>query len=300
MHIPVLQKEIIKYFDPQPDDNFIDCTFGQGGHSRLLLRKNKPQGRVLAIEADSQLYQKFQEQGFLAQDKELENRLILVNDSYTHLSKIIRDNEFVNIKGLLIDLGLSSWHLEESGRGFTFRKDEFLDMRYDVKNNPLTAYELLSYWPLEEIEHVLKDFGEEQFARRIAQNIVKARKIKPIRTTLDLAKIIKESVPAWYGRRKINPATKTFQAIRIAVNGEIENLKKVLDQTIDVINIGGVVAIISFHSLEDREVKNFFKEAKRLKLVKILTKKPVVPQIEEIKINPRSRSAKLRIAKKII
>ncbi len=300
MHIPVLQKEIIKYFDPKPNDNFVDCTFGQGGHTKLLLEKNRPQGKVLAIEADSQLYENFQEQGFSPRDRELESRLTLINDSYVYLNRIIQENGFTNIKGLLIDLGISSWHFEESGRGFSFQRNEFLDMRYSVKENSLTAYELLSYWSTEDIERILKEFGEEQFAHKIASNIVKTRKIKPIKTTFDLVKIIKESVPAWYNRRRINSATKTFQAIRIAVNGEIDNLKKVLSQTIDAVNQEGLIAIISFHSLEDREVKKFFKESERLKLVNVLTKKPVIPQAEEIKNNPRSRSAKLRIVKKVI
>ena len=300
MHIPVLQKEILQYLDPQPNENFIDCTFGEGGHSKLLLKANQPQGRVLAIEADPQLYKKFQQNGFAGQEKELEQRLILVNDSYINLDKIVKANGFSDIKGLLVDLGLSSWHFEESDRGFTFRKDEFLDMRYDIQNNPLTAYELLSYWSEEEIENVLKKFGEERFARKIAQNIVIDRKKKPIRTTFDLVKIIKESVPAWYAHRRIHPATKTFQAIRIAVNREIDNLKKILNQSIDVIDKEGIVAIISFHSLEDKEVKKFFKEVERLKLVEIISKKPILPQPKEIKLNPRSRSAKLRVVKKII
>lgn len=279
MHIPVLQKEVLQYLDPKPNENFIDATIDGGGHTAAILEKIKPNGKVLGIEIDPEIYQKLKSRNL--------DRLVLTNDSYVNLKSILEKNNFRPVNGILFDLGMSSWHLEESGRGFTFMKDEPLDMRYSLENN-LTAEKIINNYSQEEIEKILKEYGEERFARRIAKRIIKER---PIKTTLRLVEIIKRVVP---GRTKINPATRTFQALRIAVNDELNNLRKVLPQTIEVLAPGGKIVIISFHSLEDRIVKNFFKSSN----LNILTKKPVRPSEEEIKINPRSRSAKLRAAVK--
>ncbi|MBZ9577853.1 16S rRNA (cytosine(1402)-N(4))-methyltransferase RsmH [Patescibacteria group bacterium] len=279
MHIPVLQKEVLQYLDPKPNENFIDATIDGGGHTITILGKIKPNGKVLGIEIDPEIYQKLESKNL--------DRLVLTNDSYVNLKSILEKSNFRPVNGILFDLGMSSWHLEESGRGFTFLKDEPLDMRYSLENN-LTAEKIINNYSQEEIEKILKEYGEERFARRIAKRIIKER---PIKTTLQLVEIIKRVVP---GRTKINPATRTFQALRIAVNDELNNLRKVLPQTIEVLAPGGKIVIISFHSLEDRIVKNFFKSSN----LNILTKKPVRPSKEEIKINPRSRSAKLRAAVK--
>ena len=283
MHIPVLQKEVLQYLDPKPNENFIDATIDGGGHTAAILEKIKPNGKVLGIEIDPEIYQKLKSKNL--------DRLVLTNDSYVNLKSILEKNHFRPVNGILFDLGMSSWHLEESGRGFTFMKDEPLDMRYSLENN-LTAEKIINNYSQEEIEKILKEYGEERFARRIAKRIIKER---PIKTTLQLVEIIKRVVP---GRTKINPATRTFQALRIAVNDELNNLRKVLPQTIEVLAPGGKIVIISFHSLEDRIVKNFFREEARKGPLRILTKKPVRPSKEEIKINPRSRSAKLRAAMK--
>lgn len=199
---------------------------------------------------------------------------------------------------------MSSRHLEESGRGFSFKKDEPLDMRYHKilnlksKISNLTAEKIVNNWPEPQIERILREYGEEGFAGRIAKKIVEARKIKPIGTTFQLREIIRKATPGWYQRKKIHPATKIFQALRIAVNDELGNLEKALPQALEILETGGRLAAISFHSLEDRIVKNFFRKKEKENLLKILTKKPVIPSFEETKTNPRARSAKLRTAMK--
>jgi len=293
-HIPVLQKEVIDYLDPKPNENFIDATIGEGGHTAAILEKNKPNGKVLGIEIDPEILEKFK----------FQDRLILVNDSYVNLKNIIEKYNFGPIKGILFDLGMSSWHLEESGRGFSFQKDEPLDMRFGKENqNDLTAEKIVNEWPEEEVERILKECGEERFSERIAKEIIKTRKNNPIKSTFQLKAIIKKAVPSWYQRRKISFATKTFQALRITVNNELENIKKGLEEALDVLGDGGRLVVISFHSLEDRIVKNFFStfakdyEGQERK-IEILTKKPIRPSLEEIKTNKRSRSAKLRAARR--
>jgi len=296
VHIPVLTKEVLEYLEPKPGGNFIDCTFGQGGHASSILEKIGPNGKLLGIETDPELYKIFQTR----KDFQFADRLILVNDSYTNLKEIVEEHKFGSVNGILVDLGLSSWHFEESGRGFSFKKDEPLDMRYDPKNNPLTAFEIVNTCLEEELERILKQYGEERFAKNIAKKIVKQREVKPIRTTFDLLEATWKALPPWFKKKKLHPATKTFQAIRTAVNSEIENLKKLLVQATEVLAKDGRLAIISFHSLEDREVKRFFKRGQEINILKVLTKKPIVPTEEEIKINNRSRSAKLRVVQKII
>jgi len=282
-HIPVLQKQVLEYLNPKPNENFIDATFGAGGHSAAILKENGPHGKILGIELDAELLK----------IAELRKRLILAQGNFVNLKEIVENNNFKNISGILIDLGFSSWHIEKSGRGFSFQKNEPLDMRFS-SDSDLTAKEILNQWPEKEIENILKEYGEERFAKRIAKKIYEVRKIKSINTTFELVGIIKKSVPKWYQRQRINPATRTFQALRIAVNDELNNLRKFLPQALEILNPDGRLVIISFHSLEDRIVKNFFRKKKRQGLVKVLTKKPVRPDREEIKINPRSRSAKLR------
>jgi len=305
-HHPVLVKEVIEILKPTKNKNFIDCTIGEGGHSFAILQKNKPKGRVLGIEWDKEIYRKLK----LRIEKvpnSCSKRLILVNDSYINLKKIIEKLDFGPIDGILFDLGMSSWHLERSSRGFTFLKDEPLDMRYHSKvksqrlkvKNGLTAEKIVNEYSQEELTKILKEYGEERFARKIAKKITEERKKEPIKTTFQLVEIIKEAIPKRYYRQRIHFATRTFQALRIAVNKELENLKKALPQAIEVLRKGGIIVVISFHSLEDRIVKNFFKNLSLKSIVEIITKKPIRPSEKEIKSNPRCRSAKLRAAKKI-
>ncbi len=293
IHIPVLKKEVIKYLDPEPNQNFIDCTFGEGGHTRIILKNISPEGKVLGIEWDFKLYQKLKKE-----TAEFSERLILANDSFGNLKEIVRKKEFNQVQGILFDLGMSSWHLEESKKGFSFRKNEPLDMRYNPKNS-LTAERIINKWGEKEIRDILKDYGEERFAKRIARQIVKTREKKPIKTTLQLVETIKRTLHPRFRYKRTHFATRTFQALRITVNKELENIKEGLRQSIDVLDPEGRIVVISFHSLEDRIVKRFFKEKSQENILKILTKKPITPLQKEVNKNPRSRSAKLRAAEKI-
>jgi 16S rRNA (cytosine1402-N4)-methyltransferase len=290
VHEPVLLKEVIEYLNVGKNKNYVDCTIGEGGHAIEILKRNGPKGKVLGIEIDPELYKKLKEEKL--------ERLILVNDSYSNLKEIVEREGFKEIHGILFDLGISSWHIEKSGRGFSFLRDESLIMRYD-RREKLTAERIVNEWPEKEIERILREFGKERFAKRIAREIAKVRKTKPIKTTFQLVEVIKKAVPSFYQHKRIHFATKTFQALRIAVNNELENLKAALPQAIDVLEKEGRLVVISFHSLEDRIVKNFLKEKEREGKIKILTKKPIRPSKEEIIKNPRSRSAKLRVALKI-
>jgi len=195
-------------------------------------------------------------------------------------------------------LGYSSWQLEKSGRGFSFLKDEVLDMRYDVKNT-LTAKKIVNEYPREELEKIIKEYGEEKFAKNIAKKIDEKRRIKKIETTLELVDIITEATPGAFRYGSIHCATRTFQALRIAVNAELDNLEKFLPDAMDILEASGRLAVISFHSLEDRIIKKFFKEREKEEAVKILTKKPVTGGADELLENPRARSAKLRAIMKI-
>ncbi len=293
-HFPVLQREILKYLEPKKNENFIDATIGEGGHAISILRKTSPKGKVLGIDRDEEILKVLKKR----LGKKYKKRLIVVCDNFVNLEKIVKEKRFRKIKGILFDLGMSSWHLEKSKRGFTFQKNEILDMRYDLKN-PLTAKEILNKYSEKKIIEILREFGEEKFAKQIAKEIVKEREKNPIETTFQLVEIIKKSVPDWYKRRKIHPATKTFQALRIAVNKELENLKEGLLSAIKILEKGGKIAVISFHSLEDRIAKNIFKQKAKEGTLKIITKKPITPSKKEISNNPRSRSAKLRVVEKI-
>lgn len=273
-HIPVLKKEVLEYLAPKANENFIDCTIGFGGHAKAILKRIKPKGRVLGIERDPEIFKKL---NFLKIE-----RLVLVNGSYSDLKRIAKGCNFRPVSGILFDLGVSSWHFEESGRGFTFQKEEFLDMRYGT--DEVTAGKIVNEYSESDIVKILKEYGQERFAKKIAKRIIKERKIKPIKTTFELRRLIP---------RKTKPQ-RTFQALRIAVNDELGNLRSALPQALEILKSGGRIVVISFHSLEDRIVKNFFKNSN----VNILTKKPIRPSKEEIEDNPRSSSAKLRAAEK--
>jgi len=298
IHIPVLTREVLNCLDPKPNENFIDGTFDGGGHTEVLFQKNGPNGKILGIDADKEILNiatsKFQ--------KEIqEERLILVNDNFKNLKGIIENNcpgWKEKVSGIIFDLGISLWHLEESGRGFSFKKNENLDMRYD-KREGLTAQKIINSWPEREIEKILREYGEERYSRKIAGEIIRERKKKAILTTFDLINIVRKAVPRYYKKGYIHPATRTFQALRIAVNRELENLKEALPQSIEILKPKGKLIVVSFHSLEDRIVKFFFKKETQNNRIKILTKKPVRPSDEELKFNPRARSAKLRAAIKI-
>jgi len=286
MHIPVLQKEVQKYLDPQPNENFIDCTIGGGGHSAEILQKIAPRGKVLGIDWTPEAIKGLKKNP----------NLIVVNDNFANLAAIVKEQKFNKAKGILFDLGYSSWHLEGSSRGFSFQKKEPLDMRYSLENQ-LTAGKIVNFWSKFEIEKILEEFGEEEFAEEISRQIVEERKQRPIETTAHLVAVIERAVPKSYLHGRLHFATKTFQALRIAVNGELQNIEKALPQALQVLEQGGRLAVISFHSLEDRIVKEFFKNNSLV--LNALTKKPLTPTFEEIRINPRARSARLRVAVKL-
>ena len=294
MHIPVLQKEVLEFLSPKADENFIDATIGGGGHAFEILKHTAPNGKLLGIDVNLAAIEDLKEK---IKNEEIKNRLILICGNFSNLQNIVRDFNFNSVRGVLADLGFSSGEIETSGRGFSFLRDEPLDMRYG--KNELTAEKIINNWSDQDLTKIFREYGEERFADKIAAAIGRNRKTKPIKTTFELVKIIKQSTPYFYHRRRLHPATKVFQALRIAVNDELNNLNKFLPQVLDVLVSGGRLAIISFHSLEDRIVKNFLKEKKREGLIEILTKKVTRPRHEEIAQNPRARSAKLRAAIKI-
>ncbi|MEK7510542.1 MAG: 16S rRNA (cytosine(1402)-N(4))-methyltransferase RsmH [Patescibacteria group bacterium] len=291
MHISVLREKVLEYLNPQKNENFIDCTIGEGGHAFAILEKNGPKGKLLGIDWDPN-----QLRNLRLKIKNFKDRIILVHDNFAHLKEIVKATNFRPVHGILFDLGMSFNQIEQSGRGFSFQKDEPLDMRYSL-DNPMSAEKIINYHSRTDLERVLKEYGQERFAREIAQEIVQERMKKPIKKTFQLVRLIENATPRWYQRQRIHPATKTFQALRIAVNDELENLKLVLSQAASLLTQGGRMAVVSFHSLEDRIVKNFLRLEPSLQ---ILTRKPIVASFEERKKNPRSRSAKLRAAKKIL
>lgn len=294
LHIPVLKKEIIECLNPKPNENFIDCTIGEAGHTISILEKTGPNGKVLGIDLDAGQIERSAKN-----TARFGSRVILVNNSYANLKEIVEENNFKTINGIILDLGMSSVHLEESGRGFSFLRDEPLDMRYDLRSG-LTAEKIVNEYSEAEIEKMIRECGEEKFAKRITGEIAKQRKIKKIKSALELRNIIEMVAPAKYRFGRIHFATRVFQAIRIAVNGELDNLTKFLPRAVEVLDSGGRLAIISFHSLEDRIVKNFFREKTKNGIIELFNKKPITASSAEIKINNRSRSAKLRAIKKII
>lgn len=288
MHKPVLVKEVIKFLNPQRNQNFIDATYGFGGHSKELLKYIKPKGKILAFEWDPFLVELNKKN--LMQEK----NIILKNANFTKIKKIVKELNFTKIKGVIFDLGISSWHLENSKRGFSFNKDEFLDMRINPKEIKITAFEVVNYYSKERLIEILKNYGEEKRAKVIVDAILDKRRFKKIETSKELAEIIMNVCKR---KNKIHPATKTFMALRTFINNEFENLEEGLKQAFDVLDKNGRIAIITFQGLEDKVVKKVFKELKR-KGAKMITKNVVRPSRNEILENPRSRSAKLRVIQK--
>ncbi len=295
IHKPVLLKEVIEILNPEPGEFFIDGTFGGGGHATAILEKIGPMGKLLGIDWDERAVQSFKFQASSPKN------LILVQGNYADIPEILKKEKKADpsiplrVNGLIVDLGLSSDQLESSGRGFSFQKDEPLDMRFDAKSGRQSAGEIINSFNEKDLADIFWKYGEERSSRRIAKAIVEARRKQRIKTTIELAEIIKKAVLG--GRGKIHPATKIFQALRIYVNGELDNLESLLKNLENITAKGGRAGIISFHSLEDRLVKNYFRDLAKSGKAEILTKKPVIPAEEEIKINSRARSAKLRAIK---
>ena len=294
VHRSVLLNEIVENLNLKKGSVVVDSTFGGGGHSAEICRRNKGV-KIIAIDQDQSAFKK-------AEDKftDLDCDISFVNGNFRNLAEILRSKKVKKVGAVLLDLGLSSDQLENSGRGFSFMKDEPLLMT--MKENPrpedLTAQDVVNTWSEQSLADIIYGYGEEKYSRRIAQAIIEARKKTKIKTTLDLVKIIRESVPSSYAKGRINPATRTFQALRIAVNDELGALESGLKEGFEALKDGGRMAVISFHSLEDRIVKRFYRAKKEAGQAILINKKPITAGAEELRENPRSRSAKLRILEK--
>ena len=292
-HIPVLPKEVIEYLKPEQGEFFIDGTVDGGGHAREVLKRIMPGGKFLGVDLDGEMIEKLKRDAEL-KDYAKKGEVKLVNGNYADLPEILERESLPKADGLLLDLGFSSEQLEASGRGFSFKKDEPLLMTYGDATVPVK--DILRQLDEKELADVIYEFSGERFSRKIAAAIKQAGRKKKIETTGELNEIIKSTLPKSYERGRIEPATRTFQALRIYANRELENIENVLKQITRIVKPGGRVAIISFHSLEDRTVKNSFRNLYKEGEIEILTKKPVRPSREEERENPRSRSAMLRAA----
>lgn len=306
-HRPVLLRECIDALAIRPDGIYVDGTLGRGGHSEEIV-KRLTSGRLIAIDQDSQA---IDEAG-----KRLApygDRVMLVKGNFRELGRILDALEIESVDGMLFDLGVSSPQLDEAARGFSYKNDAPLDMRMD-RSASFTAGELVNTWPEAELKRILWDYGEERFAGRIAGQIVKAREERPIETTSELVEIIKKAMPAAALREKQHPAKRTFQAIRIAVNDELGAVEELMRQAPDRLAPGGRLCVISFHSLEDRIVKNGIAARENgctcpreapvctcgfVRTLKSVTRKPITAGEEELSQNPRARSAKLRVAERV-
>jgi 16S rRNA (cytosine1402-N4)-methyltransferase len=287
MHVPVLLDEVLQLLAPQRGGTFVDCTVGLGGHARALLEQGA--GRIIGIDRDPAALRMAGEA--LAA---FEGRVELVHADYRELPRVLNERSVSVVNGVLADLGVSSMQLDTEGRGFSFRRDEPLDMRMDPSRGP-TAAELLASVDEEELANVIYQYGEERQSRRIARALVAARQEQPLRTTGQVAALVRRASRT-RGYQRIDAATRTFQALRIWVNRELDGLDGFVEEATGQLAPGGRLAVISFHSLEDRVVKHTFR---RLEGVQILTRRPVVASDEEMARNPRARSAKLRALERL-
>jgi 16S rRNA (cytosine1402-N4)-methyltransferase len=303
VHVPVLLDEIIAGLQARRGGNFVDCTVGLGGHAAAILEKISPSGRLLGIDADPEAIK-------ISQDKlsDYGEAVTIVNDNFVNLEAICERYHFHPVDGILFDLGVSSLQLDTAERGFSFHLDAPLNMRFDPGQG-LTASDIVNSFSEQELAKLIEKYGEERHSRRIARHIVQNR---PIATTVELARLVEQALGG--KRAKIHPATRTFMALRIAVNKELQNLELALKQTIDLLRPGGRLTVISYHSLEDRIVKQFMRDAASSCLcppgtvicncghtptLKLISRKVIKPTSLEIESNPRSRSAKLRIAERL-
>jgi len=307
-HIPVMVKEVIHYLDCSSGKAYVDGTLGGGGHAQAILRAIAPDGYLIGIDRDPDAVACARESL-----REFRPNLQIFHDNFIHLPQILSRSSTKSVDGILIDLGLSLHQLERSGRGFSFMRDEPLDMRMNPQEGQ-TAEEIVNELSEKELSDLMTCYGEERWARRIAKRIVQARRRERLRSTLQLADVVKAAIPARYRPRRINPATRTFQALRIAVNEELDGLKIFLEHAVDCLKPKGRLCILSFHSLEDRIVKGHFKALARgcecpadipvcvcgkRPRVRIITKRPVKPEAAEVTANPMARSARLRAAERL-
>ena len=291
-HIPVLLNEVIEYLQPKNGKRFIDATVNGGGHAKEILRHLPKDGILIGIDRDKNILE------CTAQQFEEDKRFKPIHGNFKDIAKLTRKYAR-SWDGILFDLGMSSLQLGKSGRGFSFMKNEPLDMRFDASQT-LNAAQVVNQWPEHELVDAFSKYGEERYAKRIARAICESRRKIPVKTTTDLVNIIRSAVPWSYFRNSsIHPATRVFQALRITVNDELNSLARGLEAAWTILEPGGRMAVISFHSLEDRIVKHQFKDFKKSSNKSIiLTKKPLRPGNDEIRTNARARSAKLRVIQK--
>jgi len=303
-HIPVLLEETVRALGVQPGGRYVDCTLGGGGHAAAVLEQSSPGGQLLGIDVDPEAIEVAR-----SRLQDYSNSTKLVNQSFVNLESICLKYDFQPVHGILFDLGLSSLQLDNATRGFSFQHDGPLDMRL-APDQEITAADIVNHYPEAELANIIRTYGEEVHSRRIARYIVQER---PLETTLKLARVVAKAVGGRRGR--IHPATKTFQALRIAVNHELENLMSALRQAVNLLGFGGRLVVISYHSLEDRIVKQFLQRESRdcvcppgtptcvcghTASLKLVNKKALTPSPQEVELNPRSRSAKLRAAERLV
>ena len=307
-HIPVMQREVVQFLQCRPGGIYVDGTVGGGGHADAILKSSAPDGRLIGIDMDDDALHE-SERRLIA----FKERTFLVRGNFAEIDHILKNMNIPKVDGIILDLGMSSHQIDTAERGFSFTLDAPLDMRMN-RSGSLNAYDLVNSFTEKELENIIKNYGEEMMAGRIARAISARRKISPIRTTAELAGIITKTLPAKFRKRRIHPATKTFQAVRIYINKELLNLHQGINCGIDMLHTSGRLLVISFHSLEDRIVKNNFRSwdkgcicppdfpmctCQRKPKLKVLTKKPVTPAEDETLSNPRARSARLRVAEKV-
>jgi len=307
-HMPIMQNEVVQFLHCHRGGVYVDGTVGGGGHACKILEKSSPDGLLIGIDMDDEALHAAEKRL-----KDFKGRSILVKGNFADINTILKNMNIHRVDGILLDLGISSHQIETADRGFSFMLNAPLDMRMD-RSSGLNAFSVINSFPEKELEKIIRTYGEEVMARRIARAISSRRKSSPIGTTGELADTIVNALPPPWRRGRTHPATRTFQAFRIFVNRELSSLYKVINCGIEMLNSSGRFVIISFHSLEDRIVKNNFRSwekgcicpsdfpaciCHRKPKLKILTKKPVTPGDDEIASNPRARSAKLRAAEKV-
>ena len=306
-HVSVLLNEVIEGLNIKENGIYVDGTLGGAGHSLEIVKRLKD-GKLIGIDQDLDALEKASKVLEPYQEK-----INLIHSNYENIQQVLDDINIPKVDGILLDLGVSSYQLDENTRGFSYNKDAPLDMRMD-STSEFSAWDVVNKYPKEELEGIIFKYGEERWAKRIAEFIVNEREIKPINSTLELVSVIKKAIPKKARMEGHHPAKKTFQAIRIEVNRELEVLECSIENMVNLLNSGGRLVIITFHSLEDRIVKDKYKElykdcicppdlpqciCDKKREIEIITRKPIVPSIDEIESNPRSRSAKLRIAEKL-
>jgi 16S rRNA (cytosine1402-N4)-methyltransferase len=280
-------KEVLEILNPGKDGVYVDATIGTGGHAENILKLIGPDGKLIGIDRDSEALK--------VAERRLSDRMaVLKRGKFSDMESLVYSEGVLEVDGILFDLGVSMIQLKDLERGFSFVSEKRLDMRMDMRQK-VSAWDIVNSYSERELEQVLREFGEERLSRKIARSIVSARSKKPINTCSELSKIVEG---AYGGRGKTHPATRTFQALRIEVNSEIEEIGAGLDASLRLLKRGGRLCIISYHSLEDRIAKNFMRNNSKKGLIKILTKKPKTPSPEELRLNPSSRSAKLRAGEK--